>query len=84
MDIVHDYGQENYSKVTAVKSILVVFSESAEYEDTPQDQIDAAISTYIAMLDQHDNFRRLAAEGGKGQGLMMSKKVTKGKTECDP
>src|ERR1700683_3160869 len=69
MEIVHDYGQENYSKVAAVKSILAVFSESAEYEDTPQDQIDAAISTYIAMLDQHDSSQRLTAERGERSGI---------------
>jgi hypothetical protein len=64
MDIVRDYGEESYSKVAAVKSILAAFSESIQYEDTPQDQIDVAIGTYIAMLDEHDNSRRLAAACG--------------------
>jgi nucleoid DNA-binding protein len=51
--------------VAAVKSILAAFSESIQYEDTPQDQIDAAIDTYITMLDEHDNSRRLAAAHGR-------------------
>src|ERR1700729_1121114 len=65
MDIVRDYGTEGYSKVAAIKSILAAFSESIQYEDTPQDQIDAAVDTYIAMLDEHDNSRRLAAARGR-------------------
>jgi hypothetical protein len=69
MEIVHDYRKENYSMVAAVKSILTAFSESAEYGNTPQDQIDAAISTYIAMLDQHDSFRRLTADQGERSGI---------------
>jgi nucleoid DNA-binding protein len=61
MDIVRNYGKESYLKVAAVKSILAAFSESIQYEDTLQDHIDAAIDIYIAMLDEHDNSRRLAA-----------------------
>jgi hypothetical protein len=64
MDIIRDYGTEGYLKVAAIKSILAAFSESIQYEDTPQDQIDAAVDTYIAMLNEHDNSRRDAAVHG--------------------
>jgi hypothetical protein len=53
------------SKVFAIKSIFTVFSESAEYEDAKQDQIDAAISTYIAMLDQHNGTQSCVATRGE-------------------
>ena len=39
-------------------------------EDTPQDQIDTAIDTYIAMLDEHDNSRRDAAVRGGRSGTI--------------
>jgi len=65
MGVVHDYEKQGLSKVAAVKSILAAFSESAEYEHTPPDQIDAAVDTYIAMLDQHDNARSHAAVRGE-------------------
>jgi hypothetical protein len=65
MDIVRDYGNGNISKVEAVKSILAAFSESAYYEDTPQDQLNTAVGTYIDMLDQHDNSRKFAATRGR-------------------
>ena len=60
MDIVRDYGKGLFSKVFAVKSVFAAFDESAVYEDMQQSQIDAAIGTYIAMLDQHDNSRSIA------------------------
>jgi hypothetical protein len=55
MDVVYDYEKQRLSKVATVKSFLAAFSESAEYEHTPPDQIDATVDTYIAMLDQHNN-----------------------------
>jgi hypothetical protein len=68
MDIVRDYGKDLFSKVFAVKSILAAFDESAAYEDMQQSQIDGAIGTYLAMLDQHDNMRSLAAIHGERSG----------------
>jgi hypothetical protein len=68
MDIVRDYGRDEISKISAIKSIFAAFSESAEYEDTEQDQVDAAISTYVAMLDQHDSARSRAAARGERPG----------------
>ena len=70
MDIVRDYGTEGYSKVAAIKSILATFSESIQYEDTLQDQIDAAVDTYITMLDEHDNFQRDTAVCGGRSGTI--------------
>jgi len=70
MEIVRDYGKGDYSKVAAVKSILAAFSESIQYENTPQDQIDTAIHTYIAMLDEHDNSWRDAAVHGGQSGTI--------------
>ena len=70
MDIICDYGTEGYLKVAAIKSILAAFSESIQYEDTPQDQIDAAVDTYIAMLDEHDNsWREAAIHGGRSRTI---------------
>jgi hypothetical protein len=68
MDIVRDYGKDLFSKVFAVKSILAAFDKSAAYEDVQQSQIDAAIGTYLAMLNQHDNTRSLAAIRGGRSG----------------
>jgi len=69
MDIVRDYAKELFSKVVAVKAILAAFDESGAYEDVEQDQIDTAIGTYIAMLDQHDDIQRLAAIRGERSGV---------------
>jgi len=57
MDIVQNYEKGQVSKVVAVRSILTAFTESTAFEnsDHPQEQQDATIGTYIAMLDQHDN-----------------------------
>jgi len=68
MGIVRDYEKQGLSKVAAVKSILATFSESAEYKHTPPDQIEAAVDTYIAMLDQHDNTQSHAAVRGETSG----------------
>jgi hypothetical protein len=68
MGIVRDYEKQGLSKVAAVKSILAAFSESAEYKHTPPDQIEAAVDTYIAMLDQHDNTQSHAAVRGETSG----------------
>jgi hypothetical protein len=66
MDIVRDYSKELLSKVFAVKSILTAFDKSAAYEDDmQQNQIDAAIRMYLAMLDQHDNAWGLAEIHGE-------------------
>ena len=69
MDIVRDYAKELFSKVVAVKAILAAFEELGAYEDVEQDQIDTAIGTYIAMLDQHDDIQRLAAIRGERSGV---------------
>ena len=68
MDIVRDYGKGLFSKVFAVKSVFAAFDELAVYKDMQQSQIDAAIGTYIAMLDQHDNSRSIAAIRGERSG----------------
>src|SRR6202050_4167724 len=60
IDIVRDYAKELFSKVVTVKSILVAFEESSAYQNVQQDQIDATIGTYIAMLNQHNATQRLA------------------------
>jgi hypothetical protein len=70
MDIVRDYGTEGYLKVAAIKSILAAFTESIQYEDTLQDQIDAAVDMYIAMLDEHNNSWREAAVRGARPGTI--------------
>jgi hypothetical protein len=55
-------------KVFAVKSILAAFDKSAAYKDMQQNQVDAAIGMYLAMLDQHDNAQSLAAICGERSG----------------
>jgi len=59
--VVQDYASRLSSKVTAVKSILAAFSESSAYGDLNLDQLDAAMGTYLSMLDQHDNTQEIAA-----------------------
>jgi hypothetical protein len=68
MGTVRDYGNDEISKVAAVKAILAAFTESSEYDNTPQDKLDSVIGTYIQMLDQHDNSRRIAAGRGRESG----------------
>jgi hypothetical protein len=68
MEIVRDYASDEISKIVAIKSIFAAFFESADYEHTPSDNTDAAIATYVAMLDQHDNTRVRAAARGEISG----------------
>jgi hypothetical protein len=82
MDIVRDYGKELLSKVVAVKSIIAAFDESSAYADISQDQIDAAIGTYISMLDQHDSTRSLAALRGEMAGVNHGQES--GDEDCAP
>ncbi|KIM71960.1 hypothetical protein PILCRDRAFT_93647 [Piloderma croceum F 1598] len=55
MGIVCDYEKQGLSKVAAVKSILAAFSESAEYEHTPPDQIEAAVNISKHVLEFPDS-----------------------------
>jgi hypothetical protein len=66
MQTVRDYAQDKFSKVDAVRAIFSAFFESAEYQDTPQNELDAAIGTYLAMFDQHDSSRQTSANRGTG------------------
>ena len=68
MQTVRDYAQDKFSKVDAVRAIFSAFFESAEYENTPQNELDAAIGTYLAMFDQHDSSRQASANRGTGYG----------------
>ena len=65
MDIVQDYGKDLFTKVTAIKSILAIFDKSTANGAVQEHQADTAIGTYLAMLDQHDNTRSLAAMRGE-------------------
>ena len=64
MQTVHDYALDKFSKVDAIRAIFAAFYESAEYQETPSDEVDAAIGTYLAMFDQHDSSRQISAERG--------------------
>ena len=55
MQTVQDYTQDKFSKVDAVRAIFSAFVESAEYQNTPQNTLDAAIRTYLTMFNQHDS-----------------------------
>jgi hypothetical protein len=66
--VVQDYASGHSSKITAVRSILAAFNESSAYEDLESDQLDAAMGTYLSMLDQHDDARRIAAVRGERFG----------------
>jgi hypothetical protein len=59
--IMQDYVNGHSSKVTAVKSVLVMFNESSAYEDFQSDQINTTMGTYFSMLDQYDDTWRIAA-----------------------
>ena len=62
MQTIHDYALDKFSKVDAIRAIFAAFYESAEYQETPTDEVDAAIGTYLAMFDQHDSSRQISAE----------------------
>jgi hypothetical protein len=66
--IVQDYTSGHSSKITIVRSILAAFNESSAYEDLDSDQLDATMGTYLSMLDQHDDARRIAAVRGERFG----------------
>ena len=68
MGIVQDYVSDEISKIVAVKSIFTAFFESADYDHTPSDNIDAAIATYVAMLNQCNNTQVHAAVCGEISG----------------
>ena len=55
MQTVRDYAQDKFSKVDAARAIFSAFFKSAEYQNTPQNELDVAIGTYLAMFDQHDS-----------------------------
>ena len=57
MQTVEDYSQDKFSKVEAIRSIFAAFYESADYQNTPSDELNVAIGTYLAMFDQHDASR---------------------------
>ena len=62
MQTVHDYALDKFSKVDAIRAIFAAFSESAKYQETPTDKVDAAIGMYLAMFNQHDSSRQISAE----------------------
>ena len=64
MQTIEDYSQDKFSKVEAIRSIFAAFYESADYQNTPSDELNVAIGTYLAMFDQHDASRRISAERG--------------------
>ena len=64
MQTIHDYALDKFSKVDAIRAIFAAFYESAEYQETPTDEVNAAIGTYLAMFDQHDSSRQISAERG--------------------
>ena len=64
MQTIHNYALDKFSKVDAIRSIFAAFYESAEYQTTPTDEVDAAIRTYLTMFDQHDSSCQISAELG--------------------
>jgi hypothetical protein len=61
MQTVRDYAQDKFSKVDTVRVIFSAFFESAEYQNTPQNELDVAIGTYLTMFNQHDSSRQTSA-----------------------
>jgi len=66
MQTVRDYTQDKFSKFDAVRVIFSTFVESAEYQNTPQNELDAAIGTYLTMFNQHDSSWQASANRGAG------------------
>jgi hypothetical protein len=54
MQTIEDYTLDKFSKVDAIQVIFSTFYESADYENTLQNELDAAIGMYLAMFNQHD------------------------------
>jgi hypothetical protein len=57
MQTVQDYRRDKLSKVTTVRDIFSAFHEPEAYANTSQDDLDSAIGTYVAILDQHNASR---------------------------
>ena len=55
---------DKFSKVDAIQAIFAAFYESAKYQATPTDDVDAAIRMYLAIFDQHNSSRQVSAEWG--------------------
>jgi hypothetical protein len=53
---------DKFSKVDAIQAIFAAFYESAKYQATPTDDVDAAIRMYLAIFDQHNSSRQVSAE----------------------
>ena len=51
MQTVHDYALNKFPKVDTIQAIFAAFYESAKYQETPTDEVDAAIKTYLTMFD---------------------------------
>jgi len=64
MQTVEDYALDKFSKVEAVRAIFSTFYESAQYENTPQNELNATIRTYITMFDQHNASQHISAHHG--------------------
>jgi hypothetical protein len=65
MDVVQNYSESRITKAAAFTSILAAFSESELYQGASQDQIEAAIGTYINILDRHNDTCKQAATRGR-------------------
>ena len=64
MQTIHDYALDKFSKVNAIRAIFAAFYESAEYQATPTNEVDAAIGTYLTMFDQHNSSCQISAKRG--------------------
>ena len=75
MGIVQDYASDEISKIMAINLIFADVFESANYDHTPSDNIDTTITTYMTMLDQHNNTQVCAAVSGEISGSIGEQEV---------
>ena len=67
--LIEEFTNRRMSKDEAIQESINTFQESDAHDGISAVQIQMAISTYIAMLDQARASRQNAAEQGRGQHM---------------
>ena len=68
IDLISEYAQGNITRTEATREITKAFRESSTHDDVTPEQVEAAIASFITMLDQAHSSRVDAARlGGTNQ-----------------
>ena len=61
IDLISEYAQGNITRTEATREITKAFRESSTHDDVTPEQVEAAIASFITMLDQAHSSRANAA-----------------------